>query len=85
MAIDHVLLDDIAERITNGLKLLGTMQQEAKEQVRATLENALVQMDMVTDERMQVSEALLAKAMEEMTRLEARIQRLEEEKQVVKK
>lgn len=77
MAIDNAILDDMAEKIAGGLKLLGGVKDEVQSQVRTVLESALEQLDVVTDERMSVTEAMLAKTREEITVLEARIKALE--------
>jgi BMFP domain-containing protein YqiC len=45
--------------------------------VRAVVEGAFAHFDVVTNERMQVQEALLAKAREDMAALESRIKALE--------
>lgn len=77
MAIDNAILDDMAEKIAGGLKLLGSVKGEVQSQVRTVLESTLEQLDVVTDERMAVTEAMLAKTREEITELEARIKALE--------
>jgi ubiquinone biosynthesis accessory factor UbiK len=77
MAVDQAILDDIAGKIAGGLRLLGGFKQEAESQVRAVVEGAFAHFDVVTNERMQVQEALLAKAREDMTMLESRIKDLE--------
>lgn len=78
MTTNNAMLDDIAEKIAGGLRMLGGIRSEAESQVRSVVENALQQFDVVTHERMQVQEAMLAKAREEMGELEARIKVLEE-------
>lgn len=77
--VSNQVLDDIAEKVTGSLRLLGGAKQEVQAQVRAAVEAALQQFDVVTDERMQVQEAMLQKAREEMKHLEERIKVLEEE------
>ncbi|HKJ83288.1 MAG TPA: accessory factor UbiK family protein [Mariprofundaceae bacterium] len=77
MPIDNATLDDMAEKVAGGLKLLGHVKTEAQSQVRTVLESTLEQMDVVTDERMAVTEALLAKTREEITELEAKVKALE--------
>jgi ubiquinone biosynthesis accessory factor UbiK len=77
MAVDQAILDDIAGKIAGGLRMLGGVRQEAETQVRAVVEGAFAHFDVVTNERMQVQEALLAKAREDMAALEARIKTLE--------
>jgi ubiquinone biosynthesis accessory factor UbiK len=77
MAVDQAILDDIAGKIAGGLRMLGGVRQEAESQVRAVVEGAFAHFDVVTNERMQVQEALLAKAREDMVALEDRIKALE--------
>jgi len=72
------VLDDISEKIANGLRLLGGAKQEAESQVRSVVEAGLQQLDVVTDERMQVQEAMLKKAQAEIQSLSERIKTLEE-------
>ncbi|MBN4061298.1 accessory factor UbiK family protein [bacterium AH-315-G11] len=77
MASNQVL-DDISEKIAGGLRLLGGAKQEAEAQVRSIVENALQQLDVVTDERMQVQEAMLKKSQNDIRDLVERIKTLEE-------
>jgi len=79
MMLEQTVLDDIAEKIAGGLRLLGGVKDEAQAQVKAIVESALDGLDVVTDERMQVAEALLAKAREQIREMEARISALEEQ------
>ncbi|MBN4082299.1 accessory factor UbiK family protein [Mariprofundus ferrooxydans] len=76
MASNQVL-DDISEKIAGGLRLLGGAKQEAEAQVRSIVENALQQLDVVTDERMQVQEAMLKKSQNDIHDLVERIKTLE--------
>jgi len=77
MASNQVL-DDVAEKIAGSLRMLGGVKAEAETQVRSIVEGALQQFDVVSDERMQVQEAMLLKARDEMKALEERIKALEE-------
>ncbi len=77
MALEQAVLDDIAEKIAGGLRMLGGVKDEAQAQVKAIVERALDGLDVVTDERMQVAEALLAKARGQIKGMEARISALE--------
>ncbi len=77
MALDQDLLDDIAEKIAAGLRAAGHLKQEAGAQVKAVLESALSGLDVVTTERMQVAEAMLDKAREQIGELETRVAELE--------
>ncbi len=77
MAMDQALLDDVAEKVAEGLRLIGNVKQEAQTQVKAVLETAFSGLDVVTGERMQVAEAMLNKAREHIAELEARIDELE--------
>jgi len=70
-------LDDIAEKIAGGIRMLGGLKQGAEAQVRTIVEGALSQFDVVTHERMQVQEAMLAKARGELEALNARVTELE--------
>ncbi len=79
MALEQTVLDDVAEKIAGGLRLLGGIKDEAQAQVKAIVESALDGLDVVTDERMQVAEALLAKARGQIKEMEARISVLEEQ------
>jgi len=77
MALDQAILDDVAEKVAGGLRLLGNVKQEAQEQVKSIVESALSGLDVVTSERMQVAEAMLNKTREHIADLEARIVELE--------
>ncbi|MDQ6959350.1 MAG: accessory factor UbiK family protein [Mariprofundaceae bacterium] len=77
MALEQAILDDISEKIAGGLRLLGSVKEEAQSQVKTIVESALDGLDVVTNERMQVAEALLVKAREKISEMEARIVALE--------
>ncbi|TLS67932.1 accessory factor UbiK family protein [Mariprofundus erugo] len=77
MTNNQQALDDIAGKIAAGVRMLGGLKQGAEEQVRNIVESALSQFDVVTHERMQVQEAMLRKAREELTALDARVHELE--------
>ncbi|MDQ6960877.1 MAG: accessory factor UbiK family protein [Mariprofundaceae bacterium] len=77
MTLEQTVLDDIAEKIAGGLRLLGGVKDEAQAQVKAIVESALDGLDVVNDERMQVAEALLAKARGQIKEMEVRITALE--------
>jgi len=79
MPIDNTLLDELAEKISSGIKALGSVKGEVQAQVRATLESVFADLDVVTGERMQVQEALLARLRDEIKKLESRIKALEEQ------
>ncbi len=76
--MEQATLNDIAGKIAEGLKVLGGFRVEAENQIRMIVEGALEHFDVVTHERMQVQEALLRKAQEDMRGLEERIHELEE-------
>ncbi len=80
MPIDNTLLDELAEKISTGIKALGNVKGEVQAQIRATLESVFADLDVVTGERMQVQEALLARLREEIRELESRIKALEEQR-----
>ncbi len=77
MTSNNQSLDDIAEKIAGGIRMLGGLKQGAESQVRSVVESALSQFDVVTHERMEVQEAMLTKARNELQSLEARIVELE--------
>jgi len=79
MALEQSILDDVAEKVAGGLRLIGNVKQEAQGQVKALLESAFSELDVVNTERMQVAEAMLNKTRQQMTELEARIEALEAE------
>jgi len=75
--VSNQVLDDISEKIAGGLRLLGGAKSEVESQVRSIVETALKQFDVVTDERMQVQEAMLKKSRDDMQALDKRLQALE--------
>ncbi len=77
MTSSNQSLDDIAEKIAGGIRMLGGLKEGAEAQVRTVVESTLSQFDVVTHERMQVQEAMLAKARNELQLLEARVVDLE--------
>ncbi|MDX8409084.1 MAG: accessory factor UbiK family protein [Mariprofundales bacterium] len=70
-------MDDITNKLAAGLRLIGGLKQGAEAQVRTLVEDALKQFDVVTHERMEVQEAMLAKARQEMTQLDDKMKLLE--------
>ncbi len=70
-------LDDIAGKIAGGLRLLGGIKQGAEAQIKTVVESALEQFDVVTHERMQVQEAMLRKARQDLDQLNHRVEELE--------
>jgi len=79
MPVDHKILDDIAGKIAGGLQMMGGLKQGVDAQVRSIVESALDQFDVVTHERMQVQEAMLQKARDELAALEHRVASLEQQ------
>ncbi len=77
MTANNQSMDDIAEKIASGLRMLGGLKQGAESQVRSIVEGALSQFDVITHERMQVQEAMLGKARQELSALDARVKELE--------
>ena len=77
MTSNNQSLDDIAEKIAGGIRMLGGLKQGAESQVRSVVEGALSQFDVVTHERMEVQEAMLTKARSELQALETRVSELE--------
>ncbi len=70
-------MDDITNKLAAGLRLLGGLKQGAESQVRTLVEDALKQFDVVTRERMEVQEAMLSKARQEMAQLDDKVRQLE--------
>jgi len=70
-------IDNISEKLAAGLRLLGGLKQGAEAQVRTLVEDALKQFDVVTRERMEVQEAMLVKAREEISDLDRRLKQME--------
>ena len=79
MTTNNQSMDDIAEKIAGGIRMLGGLKQGAEAQVRSLVESSLSQFDVVTHERMQVQEAMLKKASEELTALKSRVTDLEQQ------
>lgn len=77
MAVDAKVLDDISEKIASGIKMLGGVKMGAEAQIQNIVESALAHFDVVTHERMEVQEAMLKKAREDLQNMEARIAKLE--------
>ena len=77
MALDQAILDDIAEKIAGGLRMLGGVKDEAQSQVKAVVTGVLQDLDVVTGERMEVAEAMLEKTRARIEELETRIAELE--------
>jgi BMFP domain-containing protein YqiC len=77
MAVDNKTLDDISEKIAAGIKMLGGIKMGAEAQIQHIVEDALAHFDVVTHERMQVQEAMLKKAREDLQKMEERIAKLE--------
>ena len=78
MAIDPKTLDDISGKIAAGIKMLGGVKMGAEAQIQNIVEGALAHFDVVTHERMEVQEAILRKAREDLQAMEERIAQLEE-------
>ena len=77
MAVDSKTLDDISGKIAAGIKMLGGVKMGAEAQIQNIVEGALVHFDVVTHERMEVQEAMLKKAREDLQKMEERIAKLE--------
>lgn len=77
MAVDAKTLDDISEKIAAGLKMLSGVKMGAEAQIQSIVEGALAHFDVVTHERMEVQEAMLKKARQELQAMEARISAIE--------
>ena len=83
--MNNQMLDDIAAKIATGLKVAMQAKDAGKEQVQTILEQALESLDIVTEERMQVQEAMLLKAHAELDMLKQRVTELEAQLQQVKR
>jgi len=79
MAIDAKTLDDISGKIAAGIKVLGGVKMGAEAQIQNVVEGALAHFDVVTHERMEVQEAMLRKAREDLQAMEERLAKLEEQ------
>ncbi|MFQ5355140.1 MAG: accessory factor UbiK family protein [Mariprofundaceae bacterium] len=77
MYLDHALLDELADKLSEGVKRLDGVKVEAQSQVRSALEAVFQNMDVVSREQMEVQEALLIKTREKIKILEERIETLE--------
>lgn len=78
MKLNETTMDELADTVVAGIKRLGNVKAEAQTQIRAILEAALQNLDIVTREQMQVQEAMLTKTRNQITALEDRIKTLEE-------
>jgi BMFP domain-containing protein YqiC len=77
--IDPKTLDDLAGRLANSLPSgLQLLQDDLKKNLRANLEAGLAKLDLVTREEFDVQAAVLARTREKLTRLEAKVQELEQ-------
>jgi BMFP domain-containing protein YqiC len=73
-------LDDLARRIADSLpKGLQALQADLNRNLHATLEAGLAKLDLVTREEFDVQAAVLARAREKVSALEARVAEMERE------
>ncbi len=77
MALDQTLLDELAEKIAASLRAAGHFKQEITGEIKAALAGVFEGLDVVTSERMEVAEALLARVQEQIKELEGRVAELE--------
>ncbi|MDQ6961181.1 MAG: accessory factor UbiK family protein [Mariprofundaceae bacterium] len=82
--MNNQMLDDIAGKVATGLKMAMQAKDAGKEQVQTILEQALESLDIVTEERMMVQEAMLKKAHVELIELKERVTELEAQLNQVK-
>lgn len=76
--IDPKHLDDLSRKLAASVPAgLQTLKQDMERNMRATLEAALVKMDLVTREEFEVQSAVLARTREKLQRLEALVAELE--------
>jgi BMFP domain-containing protein YqiC len=75
----HVM-DDIAQLAGGAAGLLGNLQQQIRDDIKARVEEVATRMDLVPREEFERVEGLLAKALEEQAELKKRIEALEKKK-----
>lgn len=76
--LDPKLFDDLSRRVAGGLPgNLQHLQQDLERNLRAALESALRQLDLVTREEFDIQQALLRRTREKLEALEKRVAALE--------
>ena len=76
--LDPKLLDDLSRRISEGMPQgLASLQADFERNLRAALEAALRQLDLVTREEFDIQLAVLARTREKLEALERRVAALE--------
>lgn len=78
MAIDPKALDDLARRLAESVPTpLRQLQEDMEKNLRAVLQGAFSRMNLVTREEFDVQAAVLSRSREKLTKLEQRLQELE--------
>jgi len=67
------LVDKLSAALPDGIK---TLQEDAKNNIRAVLESSLRQMNLVSREEFDVQSALLARTLEKLNELEKQVDKL---------
>ena len=75
---DPKILDDLSRRVSEGMpKGLQTLQDDFQRNLRAALEAALRQMNLVSRDEFEIQQAVLARSREKLDALEKRVAELE--------
>ncbi|RMG33854.1 MAG: accessory factor UbiK family protein [Gammaproteobacteria bacterium] len=78
--LDPKILDDLSRRVSEGMpKGLAALQEDFQRNLRATLEAALRQLDLVTRDEFDIQQAVLARTREKLEALEQRVTALEKQ------
>lgn len=72
----HVM-DDIAQLAGGAAGLIGSLQQQVRDEIKARVDDMATQMDLVPKEDLDRVEALLNKALDEQEDLKKRLEKLE--------
>ncbi|MDX8376910.1 MAG: accessory factor UbiK family protein [Mariprofundales bacterium] len=77
MKQESFILDEVANKILVGLNALGGVKAGVEHQLHHLISQSLTGLDMVSDERMQVQEAMIVRLRADLQVLEERIKTLE--------
>lgn len=76
--LDPKILDDLSRRVSEGMpKGLAALQEDFQRNLRAALEAALRQLDLVTRDEFDIQQAILVRTREKLEALEQRVAALE--------
>jgi len=78
MKNDQAWIDEAAARIADAVRLALSIKQGMEAQLRQAIRTALAELDLASKEEVQELEAMLARAREQLDRLEARVAALED-------